>query len=113
MERLLLAAMVTISIANTASQPALANKTAVNSRLTQNQVVRNITPFDLVSFAYRGQLKGVPGYISLLNAVKFNQISGKDLVKHGIDNGRLSPDTINNSAYIRTVEYKLQDLLKS
>ena len=111
MLRLLFATIGTILIAATATQPALANKTAINSsEVTRNQAINNITPVNLVSLAYRGQLKGVSGYQLLLNDIAFGKMSGKDLVQHGIDSGRLSPETINDSKYIKAVEYKLQDL---
>ncbi|GEM_PF-764933 len=115
MERLLLATIGTILVATTAAQPVLAKKTAANSNVTQNQVVKNITPFNLVSLAYQGKFKnqGVGGYHSLLSAVRFGEISGKDLVQHGIDSGRLSPETINNSGYIQAVEFQLKDLSKN
>ncbi|MEO0686921.1 MAG: hypothetical protein AAFY76_18220, partial [Cyanobacteria bacterium J06649_11] len=113
MERLLLAVVGTILIANTATPSALANKAAVNPNIVQNQVKKNITPFNLVSLAYRGEFKiqGVGGYNSLLTAVRFGEVSGKDLVQHGIDSGRLSSDKINNSRYIKAVEYQLQNLI--
>ena len=115
MERLLLAAVGTILIATTATSPALANKTAANSNISQNQVQKNITPFNLVSLAYRGEFKsqGVSGYHSLLSAIRFGEVSGKDLVKHGIDTGRLSAQTINNSSYISSVDYQLQELSRN
>ncbi len=53
MERLLLATLGTFLIATTATPPAMPNKTAANSNLTQNQVQRNITPSNLVSLAYQ------------------------------------------------------------
>ncbi|MEO1374174.1 MAG: hypothetical protein AAFW70_07625 [Cyanobacteria bacterium J06635_10] len=115
MERLLLATIGTILVATTATPSALANKTAANSNVTQNQVVNNITPFNLVSLAYQGQFKnqGVPGYNLLLSAVRFGEVNGKDLVKHGIDSGRLSPETINNTGYIQAVEFQLQGLSRN
>lgn len=115
MERLLLATIGTILIATTATPTALANQTSANSNVTQNQVVKNITPFNLVSLAYRGEFKnlGVSGYNSLLTAVRFGEINGKDLVQHGIDSGRLSSDTINDLRYIQTVEYQLQNLSRN
>ncbi len=112
MVRLLFATIGTLLIATTATQTALANQTIVKSEVTQNnQVIKNTTPVNLVTLAYRGQIKGVSGYHSLLNDIAFNKISGKDLVQHGIDNGRLSPETINDSRYIKAVEYSLRDLL--
>ncbi len=111
MTRLFLAAIGTILVSTAAIQPALANKTSVNN-VIQNQAVKNATPFQLVNLAYRGELKGLAGYNSLLNAIKFGNIDGKDVVQYGIDSGRLSPETINNSGYIAVVEEKLQDLLR-
>ncbi len=115
MKRLLLAAVGTILIATTATPPVLANKTAVNSNVVQSQIQNNITPFNLVSLAYQGEFKNqdVPGYNSLLTAIRFGEISAKDLVKHGIDAGRLSPDTINDSEYISAVNSQLKRLSKN
>jgi len=117
MERLLLAAVGTILIATTATPPVLANKTAVNSNLniTQNQVQKNITPFNLVSLAYQGKFKtqGISGYNSLITAIVFDEVSGKDLVQIGIDTGRLSAETINDSDYINSVDSQLKKLPKN
>ncbi len=112
MVRLMLAAIGTILIGTTAALPAFANETDVDSNVTQDEVVTNVTPFKLVSLAYRGQLKGLSGYNSLLNEVQFGEISGKDVVQYGIDSGKLSAETINNSGYIEVVDNKLQDLLR-
>ncbi|MEM7554429.1 MAG: hypothetical protein AAF378_10080 [Cyanobacteria bacterium P01_A01_bin.84] len=115
MQSLLIATFGTLAIAITVTSPVLANKTAVNSNITQNRIVANITPFNLVSLAYQGKFKdrGVRGYNSLLTAIKFGEISGKDLVQHGIETGRLSPDVIDNSRYIKAVEYQLQNLSRN
>ncbi len=114
MERLLLATFGTILIA-TATSPAMANRNVVNFKVAQNQVQQNITPFNLVSLAYQGKFKkqGVPSYNLLLKAIRFGEISGKDLVEHGISTGRLSSETINNSEYIKAVDSQLQNLSKS
>lgn len=114
MERLLLAAVGTILIATTAT-PVLANKAAANSNITQSQIQKNTTPFNLVSLAYQGKFKnqGVDGYNSLLTAIRFGEISGKDLVNIGIDTGRLSAETINDSGYISSVDSQLQKLPKN
>ncbi|MGB6301836.1 MAG: hypothetical protein WBF90_37420 [Rivularia sp. (in: cyanobacteria)] len=115
MERLLLAAVGTILIATTATPPVLANKTAANSNVTQSQINKNITPFNLVSLAYQGEFKnqGVGGYNSLLTAIVFDEVKGKDLVQIGIDTGRLSAETINDSGYISSVDSQLQKLPKN
>ncbi|MEO1762292.1 MAG: hypothetical protein AAFR83_10035 [Cyanobacteria bacterium J06629_18] len=115
MERLLLAAVGTILIATTATPPALANKTAANSNINQSQIQNNISPFNLVSLAYQGEFKtqGVGGYNSLITAILFDEISGKDLVQIGIDTGRLSAGTINDSGYIASVDSQLKKLSKN
>lgn len=115
MERLLLAVVGTIFISATAAPPVMANKTAANSNVVQSQVQNNITPFNLVSLAYQGEFKnqGVGGYNSLLTAIRFGEVSGNDLVKHGIDTGRLSSETINDNSYINAVDYQLQELSRN
>lgn len=115
MERLLLAVVGTIFISATTTPPVMANKTAANSNVVQSQVQNNITPFNLVSLAYQGEFKnqGVGGYNSLLTAIRFGEIRGKDLVQHGIDTGRLSAETINNSGYINSVDSQLKKLSKN
>lgn len=115
MERLLLAAVGTILIATTVTPPVLANKTAANSNVTQSQIHKNITPFNLVSLAYQGEFKnqGVGGYNSLLTAIVFDEVNGKYLVQIGIDTGRLSAETINDSGYISSVDSQLQKLSKN
>ncbi|MGB3639177.1 MAG: hypothetical protein WBA39_16615 [Rivularia sp. (in: cyanobacteria)] len=115
MERLLLATFGTILIATTATPNVMASQTAVNSNVVQNQVQKNISPFNLVSLAYQGEFKnqGVSGYHSLLTAITFGEISGKHLVQIGIDTGRLSAETINDSGYISSVDSQLQKLPKN
>ena len=115
MQRLLLAAIGTALITTTVTPPVFAEKVNVNSQVTQNQVSKNITPFNLVSLAYQGTFKnqGIGGYHSFLTAVRFGEISGKDLVQLGINSGRLSADTINDSSYIKAVDYRLKDVSKS
>lgn len=110
MVHLLFATIGTILIAITAIQPARANQIAVVPKITQKQVIKDTTPVKLVSLAYGGKLKGVSGFKSLLCDIAFGKISGKDLVQYGIDNGRLSPETINDCGYIKAVEYNLQEL---
>lgn len=113
MVRLLFATIGTFLFATTAIQPALASKDIVDSKVGQSQVIKNITPVNLVDLAYRGKIKGVSGYHSLLESIAHKKMTGKDLVQHGIDSGRLSPETINNSSYIKAVEYRLQKLSRS
>ena len=111
MVHLLFATIGTFLFATTVIQPPLASKEIVDSKVEQNQIIKDITPVNLVDLAYRGQIKGVSGYHSLLESIAHKKMTGKDLVQHGIDSGRLSPDTINNSKYIKGVEYNLQELL--
>lgn len=74
--------------------------------------VSQITPFDLVSQAYRGYFKsqGVPGYQSLITAYQGGQIDALSLVKSAIDDNKLSQSVLNDREYINAVDDNLKDL---
>jgi hypothetical protein len=39
------------------------------------------TPFDIATRAYRGQIKGIPGYQSLESGLRSGKITGEDILK--------------------------------
>lgn len=102
----------TLTILMTISAPAMANEkmAAVNNRSMMNMA--NITPFNLVSGAYRGQFKnsGIPSYNQFNVAVKTGKIDSKTLIQKAIDNGRLDSAKINDQGYINSVKSFLQDI---
>lgn len=73
---------------------------------------REIEPFNLVHRAYSGHFsrQGIPGFNHLTTAYKRGEIQAKDLVKTAIKQGRLSPDKLNDEAYLYSVRYQLQHL---
>ncbi|MEC4816420.1 MAG: hypothetical protein SAK29_24605 [Scytonema sp. PMC 1069.18] len=75
-------------------------------------VVRNFTPFELVSAAYRGSFReqGIPGYGRLISDFYLGKVNAESLVKAGIAAGKVSSDTLNNQSYLSTVAYQLQTL---
>jgi hypothetical protein len=88
----------------------------VNSTTSNNQTntltSRSLTPNELVTFAMRGEFKkqGIPSNNLLLSAYASGKVTAESLVKAGITAGRVSPNTLNNRAYLNTVADKLRRL---
>ncbi|MDJ0687191.1 MAG: hypothetical protein QNJ41_01660 [Xenococcaceae cyanobacterium MO_188.B32] len=71
-----------------------------------------ITPFNLVTKSYQGYFadQGLPSHSALLTEVKRGRIKAEDLVEAAIDQGRLSSVTLNDEAYLNSVEAHLEGL---
>lgn len=110
MKRLILASSVLTVCLTTLSPIAIAGE--VDGVSTENPSVPEITPFNLVHLAYSGGLsdEGIPGF----NLLSVNYVDGtveaEDLVKAGINQGRLSEDTLDDEGYLNAVEIQLDSL---
>ncbi|MEL4895722.1 hypothetical protein [Crocosphaera sp. Alani8] len=67
---------------------------------------RSLGPQQLVDLGRQGFLnaQGIPSNLGFSTSVKSGKINSQVLVKAGIDAGRLSPNTINNSTYLSQVQ---------
>ncbi|NJL82008.1 MAG: hypothetical protein HC890_01680 [Chloroflexaceae bacterium] len=65
----------------------------------------NVTPFNLVHLGYQGYFEeqGIPSGGVFLSAVRQEAIAPRELVASAIRTGRLSPDYLNNEAYLEDV----------
>lgn len=68
------------------------------------------TPFNLVNLAYRGYFQDIPSYTQLAQAYLFGRVDAANLVKAGIEQGRISPETLDNEAYLNAVDARLRRL---
>lgn len=101
-----------------ATAPAVrAEGTAYNptSHGSASSFVSNITPFSLVTQAYRGYFKeqGIPGYQRFVSAYQNGQIDAKTLVKSAIAANQLSEEALTDQGYINAVKANLQDFQHS
>ncbi|WP_448602023.1 hypothetical protein [Thermoleptolyngbya sp.] len=71
-----------------------------------------VNPFGLVNLARNGTLsdRGVPGFGRLSAAHQAGRITAADVMRAAIADGRLSPEALNDSRYVRSVEQHLRDL---
>ena len=71
-----------------------------------------ISPVNLVTRAYQGHFtnQGIPSSAVFSKSAATGRITATDLVEVAIAKGRLSPDTINDTAYISTVQSYLDSL---
>jgi hypothetical protein len=83
-------------------------KIAPSVKTTTNYV----TPFELVGKAYQGEFKthSVPGFGALIDSIKIGTITGKDLVRAGIEAKCLSAKMIDDRDYISSVDSQLKSL---
>jgi len=81
---------------------------------TANAQARSVemTPFNLLSLARNGyfQEQGIPGFDALENALNAGQISAEDIIQAAVQQDRLSPDHLNNTAYIQSVNRLLSGI---
>ena len=90
--------------------PVLAQEIA--SRHVVTGSIIEITPFNLVTNSYQGHFadQGIPSNAAFITEVKRGRITAEDLVKAAIDQRRLSSQTINDQAYLNSVEAHLDHL---
>lgn len=106
--RVVTSSLLTLGLA-LASPVALAGEIAA---VSANENNREIKPFNLVHRAYSGHFseQGIPGFQGLVTAYESGQLDAEDLVQTAIDQGRLSPDTLEDQGYLHTVRSQLQHL---
>ena len=107
MKSIVLGTLGTLFIA-TATTPALAEKVAVNSTTSRNNITA-VQPFNLVFLGYQGYFaeQGIPSNGAFTSGVKTGKITAQDLVESAIARGRLAPETLNDSSYLANVESQL------
>ena len=112
MKHLFLASFSVLAL-NVLVTPAFASELTARVTTPQNRV-QAITPFNLVSRAYQGywSAQGIPSNAAFNLAVASGKVNASTLVKAAIAQGRLSPDTLNNSEYLNAVDTYLEGLDK-
>ena len=79
-------------------------------RNAQTVLEHQTTPFNLVNLAYRGYFKNIPSYTQLAQAYLFGHVDAANLVRAGVEQGRVSPETLNDEGYLNAVEARLRVL---
>lgn len=91
--------------------PTLAKEIAQNNQVSTGSIVE-ITPFDLVYGAYQGDFtnSGIPGYANFITAVNSGKVKAENLVNEAIAKRRLAPETIDDRAYLSSVDELMRAL---
>lgn len=93
--------------------PAFATEiAAANTNLKSTNNIVTITPFNLVTRAYQGSFsdQGIPSNGLFLDAVNRGKVTAEDLVESAIANGRLAPETIDDTTYLASVNAQLRHI---
>lgn len=90
--------------------PVLAQKRA--AIIVSTGSIVEITPSNLVTSSYQGHFvdQGIPSNAAFITEVERGQITAEDLVEVAIDRGRLTSGTLNDEAYLNSVEAHLDGL---
>lgn len=91
------------------AEPVAANRTITG---TTSTFTYQTSPYDLVYLAYRGYFaaQGIPSNNSFLSAYRFGRLSALDIVKSGVEVGRIAPERLSDRNYIHAVEFQLDGL---
>ena len=91
--------------------PVLANEMSAINRASTRSVVK-ITPFNLVNNSYQGYFadRGIPSNAAFVSEVKRGKITAEDLVEKAIAQGRLPSETLDDRAYLNSVNAHLNSL---
>jgi hypothetical protein len=109
MNRLFSSALYTLLLVANVSPSWAQDIVALNNdSIKTNQV----TPVNLVKIAYQGFLRdqGISSGGKLIADVKSDKVTAEILVQGAIDKGRLSPQTLNDEAYLNIVQSELDSL---
>ncbi|MEP0983545.1 hypothetical protein NC980_23665 [Leptolyngbya sp. AS-A5] len=76
------------------------------------QATSQLTPADLASFAYRSYFKsqGISGYGVLIQEHSFGKVTAKDIVQATVNTYQLPASTLNDRAYLNTLDSQLREL---
>lgn len=109
MKSLIVAGLSALSI-GAITIPTMAQE--VVARKNHSPLVNQITPVNLVQLGYQGYFKsqGIPSAGRFIMETASGDISAETLVQSAINQGRLSPDTLNDSAYLHIVQTELDSL---
>lgn len=71
-----------------------------------------VTPFGLITLARNGMFtdQGIPSFGRLSADHQAGRIKAEDVIRAAIADGRLSPEALDDSRYVRSVERQLRDL---
>lgn len=109
---------LSVLLLSAATAPAVIAQTPRESAIRLDRAspsTHQTNPFNLVSLAYRGHFEdqGIPGYIQFATAYKMGDISAKDIVRSGIETGRISPDTLEDRGYLNAVRLHADSLVRT
>lgn len=106
MKRFLTSAMMTAVLTITAATASEVSVAATNLG------AQEIKPFNLVHRAYSGHFSdnGIPGFNRLKTAYRSGQLDAEDLMQAAIEQGRLSPDRLEDRGYVNAVAFQLRQL---
>lgn len=118
MKRLIIGSLSFLFLSSASVPAVLAGNESSTQSSTLGSLVQTsdytnpITPYNLVSLAYRGyfQQQGIPSYVALVSAHQMGTISAQELVEAGVNANKLSSQFLTDKNYLSAVEFALSNL---
>lgn len=106
--------LILVAIAPKAQTETINPESESKKAVSSPSIIQQITPFQLVSLAYQGNLNtdGIPSYGALITAYQSGRITAKDIVQIAVNNNRLTQDVLSDRGYLNAVEDELHSLSK-
>lgn len=115
MRHLILAGLPLMIMATIATPAVQAQATPEAPPANAEVIGMAVTPFNLVFLAYQGffESEGIPKFNRLISSYQSGQVTAESLVRVAISMRRLPPETLNNRAYLNSVQQQLMSLYGS
>jgi hypothetical protein len=113
MKRVLLAAFSLMLLSSIPTGSAIAQTQATLSyNAAMAQVIPQLTPSDLASFAYRGYFKsqGISSYAALIQDHSAGKVTPRDIVQAAVNASRLPASTLDDRSYLNALDNQLREL---
>jgi hypothetical protein len=110
MQRLILSSLAVVLMSAMNTPNALAQMTAYNQNTNRNTITK-VQPFNLAYHGYQGHYKNIPSGAAFVHGIQSGKVNATTLIQNAIEEGRLSPETLRDRAYINALESQLQGFL--
>jgi hypothetical protein len=112
MKRFILGTLSTVLLSTAIAPMVQAQVTPAAPPAEAETLGMAITPFNLVFLAYQGffESEGIPKFSGLEDGYRQGDVTAESLVKVAVSMRRLTPDAINNKAYLTAVKHQLDAL---
>jgi hypothetical protein len=110
MQRFILSGLAVVLMSAMNTSNVLAQTTAYNQNINRSNITE-VQPFNLAYLGYQGYFKKIPSAAAFVAGIKSGKVNAQTLIQSAIEQGRLSPETLNDEGYVNALEIQLREFL--